>query len=1177
MKSLLPWFYLVAATGSQAVGAAGVAQPVDGLIGYRQGEYFQAAQNLIKFNQAQMTQYSSNPTVNYYLGRMRLYGYGLLKNNDLALRYLTKAGEQGLLSAQQWLGKYYLQINKPDLALTWFKRAADQADYSSQMYTAAAYLFGYGAGKNPDAARRYYIEAARSGSALAQYTLAQEFLSSRDKSNRKLGVIWLNKAAAQGYRKAEEKLGELYATGNGVTRDEARALELLSKAGDKGSSSAQLALGMLYADKKAKVYDPTLAVSWLEKSAEKGSIIAQQTLASIYKDGKIVPADLKLAEKWQEKAKARQTYIEKHPVDPAKTIALWLTEDKDDDLAKTSYALGGIYSTWKNPIALQQNNYNASPKMHLLNRQELYKPQFVLASPKEIPISDYFDFLAPILNGNTAASWNFPLYPIDNQIQALADSQSYVLEPAPWVSVIDDGRTYPQIKSEETGNYFDEMTAGWEVKANFQQVLTYLYYRSILGDAEAQFKLGQLYEYGIVVAKNIEQSIIYYELAALQQDVRAEYNLGVLYLEGKTTPVNYQKGIDWMMDAAFKGNAYAQYALGNIYENGLSDPQGVSIVAQNHQQALAMFYLASANHYDRSQYRLAEFLSKENNGVLSVAARQNRTKLVKRLYQDAAQSGVVDAILPAAFYEAMDDDATKQKHAYQVAEEQALKGNSLAALLLGMAYERGIGVPASQADSIYWYQQASLNPVSEYILGTYSIEGNGVSQDAEKGRALLQKSADAGFAYANYNLAIVKKELNEPFLPELDKARQLGNSKAGLLLADYYLVQANDPEKMQQARDIYQHFADKGDRNAQVKLAFLYDRGLGGQVDLAMAANWYTLSATQGQPIAQYLLGRMYQLGKIGAEPDYAAAKKWYELARKSYVPAAVALGFVFDTVDDNYSYAWENYQLAAKHGDVIGQYNLGLIYEQGKGQPVDMLKAQIAYQSAADKGYTPAMTQLAGLHFKGVNGQRDEEKALFWYQKSAELGNREANYQLGLLSETGVGLELNFAKAVKYYQQAADLGDEKAVLALARMYQYGLGVQKDPTHAAELYRTLASNNNAYSQYQLAILYADGSLGTQQPDESKRLLALAKANGSLQAENRLQWMNAQQEAKVSFIQPVLINNLPEVSGQSADLMYLDALSEWNRGDELSSRTILNRLLTQFPQYSPAKWATEQLG
>ena len=174
----------------------------------------------------------------------------------------------------------------------------------------------------------------------------------------------------------------------------------------------------------------------------------------------------------------------------------------------------------------------------------------------------------------------------------------------------------------------------------------------------------------------------------------------------------------------------------------------------------------------------------------------------------------------------------------------------------------------------------------------------------QKGRELLQQASDAGFSYANLNLAVMKQQSGEAFVPELDKALALGNSTAGLLLADYYLSQANDTKQMQQARDIFQHFAEKGDKDAQIKLGFMHDQGLGGPANVIEAVKWYGLSAEQGQVVAQYLLGHLYQLGRLGPLPDYVEAKKWYSSAQSNYAPAAVALGFIYDTVDDDYQQA---------------------------------------------------------------------------------------------------------------------------------------------------------------------------------------------------------------------------------------------------------------------------------
>ena len=50
------------------------------------------------------------------------------------------------------------------------------------MYCAAAYMFGLGTKKNPDTARRYFIDAAKNGNAIAQYTLALIFLKAAIKT-----------------------------------------------------------------------------------------------------------------------------------------------------------------------------------------------------------------------------------------------------------------------------------------------------------------------------------------------------------------------------------------------------------------------------------------------------------------------------------------------------------------------------------------------------------------------------------------------------------------------------------------------------------------------------------------------------------------------------------------------------------------------------------------------------------------------------------------------------------------------------------------------------------------------------------------------------------------------------------------------------------------------------------
>ncbi len=1149
-RLLLPSLCLVATASTSLCYAE------KGLDAYRQGNYAEAV--------ASLKDTDKDPIVNYYMGRMRLYGYGQLKNNKAALQYFTQSAEKGFLPAQQLLARYALLEEKnPEQALYWFKKSADLNDIQAQMYCAAAYLFGVGVKKNTELAKRYYIAAAKAGDSLAQYTLAMNFLDSRDGSNQKLGLLWLNKAVAQNNPAAQVSLAQLYMKGRMAPLDLVKAKELIdmsvsqgyvpgiyqmgelmrqqndlmaakgwyTKAAAAHYAPAEVALAKLYTDPKSASYDLHAGFLQMLTAAQNGSSEAQEALALMYKNGQGVEKNEVLAKEWQTKSVASA----KEDLDVSEAhAAAWLSQGKVNTLAAAGFQLRGILRDWNNPEALKQNNYNQPPQMELLTREALYKPKFLMTNPNEVPISEYYDALAAALGGGNQ-QLALPRYSLAKSLVSLKSASN------------------PELVRKLEG-------------------------RAVLGDTTAQFSISQLYQDGIGVKKNVQDAIKFYELATAQQDLRAEYNLGLIYLEGQGVAADYTKAVSLLRDAAFKGNDHAQYALACLYEQGYKNAAGELVIQPDHEQAIGMYFLASANDYGPAQYRLAEMLVREKQAEvvdMSVVGKQKRHQMVKQLYQGALTAGVKEAALPLAFFNAMDPKLIKQADAFRVAQKEANAGNSVAALLLGLIYDRGIATVGNQSEALKWYQKAATTPVGGFLLGTYLSQGIGIGQDRVKGKALLQKAANAGFSYAHLNLAIMNKENKEDFLPELDKAVVLGNSTAGLLLADYYLSLGNDAKQLQQAHEIYQHFAEKGDKNGQLKLAYMLDHGLGGVADANLAEKWYRLAADQGQPVAQYLLGNLYQLGYLDQQPDYLEAKKWYSSAQGSYAPAAVALGFIYDTVDDNYQQALLGYQQAADKGYPLGQFDLGLIYEKGKGVPVDLVKAKELYLKAAEKGHVQAMVQLAGLYFNAGASAKDQEIALDWYKKAAQKDDRDALYQLGLLSETGVATPLNFPEALRYYQKAADLGDAKAMLALARIHQYGLGGVKNNQQAISYYKKLAAMGNAFAQYQLATFYYDGIDGKRMPQEGKHLLEQAEANGSLQATRVLQWLDTQGEPRKSYIEPVLIAQTPILT-QPVDLMYLDALNEWNRGDEGSSRIILDRILTQFPHYEPAKRAYEQL-
>lgn len=1049
MKTLRLGFSLLATVYASMLMAE------NGVQAYQEGNYALASKVLE----------NKDPTSQFYMGKLRLYGYGLLKNTPLALQYFTEAASRGYLPAEQLMARYMLIAkNDPAQALVWFKKAASQGDNSARMYCAAAYLFGFGVPKNPDMARHYYIDAARDGDALAQFTLGHYFLDSKDKNSKKLGLIWLSKSAEKGHPAAQNKLGEIQAAGQLLPQnlDEAKALftqaaqkgfvqaminlgqiaqskgdytlaqDWFMKANNHPNPQAALALSRLFLTPNTPLYNPTEGYNWAVKAAEnekEPSSEAMLELARLYEQGIGVAVNPTVAQQWKDKAQATLS-----APTPQQLLISWLTDNQATQFAATPYALKGIFTSWTNPNALKDNQYHASPDLPKIPQDQLFKPQFKMIHPNDIGIADYYQHLASQLSSKSSIE-NFPFYPIHPSLTRFMEHHSPVLRHDEMPQYIYPDAFYPT--DETNGDIFTVLSLApkdQDMRINFQNALLQLYNRAILGDANAQFELGQLYHAGIGVAKNIPQAITYYQLAATQQELKAEYNLGLLYLKGETTPVDYTKGIDWLMDAAFKGNPYAQYVLGQIYQHGLIGPTGKPLIEANIEQSAAMYSLASVSHFAPAEYQLADTLVKQRASNLNIQAQAYHQKLIKKLYQEAADQGVAEAHLPLAFYHAMSSDPKEQTAAFHTAKAEAETGNPHAALLVGLLYDRGIGTAQDTHEAKYWYERSTNNPITAFILGTYASE----SKDPERAKNLLGFAANQNLSFANYNLAILNHDNHAPFLALLIKAQQEGLPRAGLLLADYYLNTIQNPQNLNLVRNIYTSFAEKGDKDAALKLGYVYEHGVGIPANLALAEKWYLNAANQNQPIAQYLLGQFYQSGRNALTANIHEAKKWYiKAVENGYNNANIALGFLEDTVKENYEKAAEYYKKAFEtQKNPLAQFNLALIKEYGKGEPVDYNAAFSLYLDAAEQGHVKSMTQLAGLYLNGLGTRQDSQEAYKWYEKAAKLGDRNAIYHLGELTLKGMGTTADVQKATAYFKQAMDLGQEQARAAYTQLTQ---------------------------------------------------------------------------------------------------------------------------------------------
>lgn len=97
---------------------------------------------------------------------------------------------------------------------------------------------------------------------------------------------------------AENNLGLMFATGNGVPRDGAKAARWLRKPADRGVAVAQNNLGLLYAMGDGVTPDAAEAARWFARAADQGVTLAQENLGVLYANGTGVPRDLVQAHAW---------------------------------------------------------------------------------------------------------------------------------------------------------------------------------------------------------------------------------------------------------------------------------------------------------------------------------------------------------------------------------------------------------------------------------------------------------------------------------------------------------------------------------------------------------------------------------------------------------------------------------------------------------------------------------------------------------------------------------------------------------------------------------------------------------------------------------------------------------------------------------------------------------------
>lgn len=143
------------------------------------------------------------------------------------------------------------------------------------------------------------------------------------------------------------------------------------------------------------------------------------------------------------------------------------------------------------------------------------------------------------------------------------------------------------------------------------------------------------------------------------------------------------------------------------------------------------------------------------------------------------------------------------------------------------------------------------------------------------------------------------------------------------------------------------------------------------------------------------------------------------------------------------------------------GRDNPDYILAETFNEKGDYVKASLCYRKAAQEDSAVAQYELGVMYIEGRGVNQDYSEAAKWFRKAAEHGIPDAQANLGLHYARGIGVPKDSSEAVKWFRKAADQGFADGQFKLGAMYANGEGVPQDFKEAFRLISLAAAQGHA--------------------------------------------------------------------------------------------------------------------
>ena len=153
-------------------------------------------------------------------------------------------------------------------------------------------------------------------------------------------------------------------------------------------------------------------------------------------------------------------------------------------------------------------------------------------------------------------------------------------------------------------------------------------------------------------------------------------------------------------------------------------------------------------------------------------------------------------------------------------------------------------------------------------------------------------------------------------------------------------------------------------------------------------------------------------------------------MRHKALILKAVPLAAALVAAAAAESPAIERLRSDAELEDAVAQDELGTLYAEGRGVPLNYGAALRLRLAAAEQGYAEGQFNLGSMYYYGRGTPWHYPSALEWYRLAAEQGHAGARFKLGLMYAKGQVFPRSYREALTAWNYLRETADSPGRLA---------------------------------------------------------------------------------------------------------------------------------------------------